>query len=229
MIRCPMRQMRSLSQRDGHSATTSAACTSSAQSTACGDASSGSEALVRAATQYYQDVWSRGKVTLLNELMSEEHEQHDMIWQPGRVGSGRRAMKRGVLAYRAAYPDLVFAVLAASFCPPPTAQQQQQQQQQGGAGVGDDGAPAPSAGVGAAAGASRGSVFVRWRATGTNLGPIREQAPTGARVDFEGVAHLEFDHDGKIARSFIFRQAPADEARYFTGGAGGQPVAGKPT
>jgi hypothetical protein len=31
---------------------------------------------------------------------------------------------------------------------------------------------------------------------------------------------------GKIARSFVFRQAPADEARYFTGGAGqGGPVA----
>lgn len=56
--------------------------------------------------QYYEEVWSRGRVLLLDNIMAEEHEQHDCVWQPGRVGTGRRVMKRGILAYRQAYPDL---------------------------------------------------------------------------------------------------------------------------
>ncbi|KAG2426533.1 hypothetical protein HXX76_011758 [Chlamydomonas incerta] len=64
---------------------------------------------------YYEDVWSAGKVLKLNTIMAEDHQQHDMVWQPSRVGAGRSAMLRGVLAYRAAYPDLVFGVRDAAY------------------------------------------------------------------------------------------------------------------
>jgi hypothetical protein len=39
--------------------------------------------------------------------MEEDHRQLDVVWQPGDGGSGgRRRLKRGILAYRAAYPDI---------------------------------------------------------------------------------------------------------------------------
>ena len=55
------------------------------------------------------------------------------------------------------------------------------------------------------------------RASGTNLGAIRDQPPSGARVAFRGVSVLSFDAAGRILESAVFRQAPADEARYFQG------------
>lgn len=64
--------------------------------------------MLERAVQYYSDAWSNGRVLVLNDIMAEGHEQHDVVWQPLRVGAGRRAMKRGILAYRAAYPDLNF-------------------------------------------------------------------------------------------------------------------------
>lgn len=66
--------------------------------------------MLERAVQYYSDAWSNGRVLVLNDIMAEGHEQHDVVWQPLRVGAGRRAMKRGILAYRAAYPDLNFRV-----------------------------------------------------------------------------------------------------------------------
>jgi hypothetical protein len=56
--------------------------------------------------QLYEDVWSQGKVLLLNKIMAEEHAQLDRIWQD-KPGVGRQRMKRGILAYRKAYPDIV--------------------------------------------------------------------------------------------------------------------------
>jgi hypothetical protein len=32
--------------------------------------------------------------------------QVDAIWQPGRTDGDRRRLRRGILAYRAAYPDI---------------------------------------------------------------------------------------------------------------------------
>jgi hypothetical protein len=55
--------------------------------------------------QLYEDVWSQGRVLLLDSIMAEEHQQLDRVWQ-ATAGGGRRRMKRGVLAYRAAYPDI---------------------------------------------------------------------------------------------------------------------------
>jgi hypothetical protein len=55
--------------------------------------------------QLYEDVWSQGRVLLLDSIMAEDHQQLDRVWQAS-AGGGRRRMKRGVLAYRAAYPDI---------------------------------------------------------------------------------------------------------------------------
>jgi len=38
--------------------------------------------------------------------MAEDHAQLDRIWQE-KPGVGRQRMKRGILAYRKAYPDIV--------------------------------------------------------------------------------------------------------------------------
>lgn len=141
------------------------------------------QALQRA-RQYYEEVWSQGRVLLLNTIMAESHQQHDVVWQPGRVGQGRRAMKRGILAYRAAYPDLVFTVTDASYSE------------------------------------DSNCVYVSWSAQGTNLGPIRGQPPTHQVTAFSGISRLQFDEAGHIAASYVFRQSPADEARYFLGQAG---------
>lgn len=44
---------------------------------------------------------------LLDEIMAEEHEQIDQVWQANSSsGGGRKRMKRGILAYRAVYPDI---------------------------------------------------------------------------------------------------------------------------
>lgn len=55
--------------------------------------------------QLYEDVWSQGRVLLLDSIMAEDHQQLDRVWQ-ATAGGSRRRMKRGVLAYRAAYPDI---------------------------------------------------------------------------------------------------------------------------
>lgn len=57
--------------------------------------------------QLYEEAWSQPRgVLLLDEIMAEEHEQIDQVWQGNSTGGGRKRMKRGILAYRAAYPDV---------------------------------------------------------------------------------------------------------------------------
>lgn len=137
------------------------------------------KAMISTATQLYEEVWSSGRVTLLEGLMAEDHEQHDMVWQPTRVGLGRRSMKRGILAYRTLYPDLKFKVQDT--------------------GVGSDGS----------------SIFVRWSAMGTHLGEVRGHPPTGKKAEFAGLSQLHFDQQGRIKKSWVFRQAPEDEVEHF--------------
>jgi hypothetical protein len=45
-------------------------------------------------------------VLLLEDIMAEDHEQIDQVWQGSSTGGGRKRMKRGILAYRSAYPDI---------------------------------------------------------------------------------------------------------------------------
>lgn len=42
-------------------------------------------------------------------------------------------------------------------------------------------------------------------AAGTNLGNIREQPPTGKRVEFAGISLLSFNDAGEIATTMVFR------------------------
>ncbi len=57
--------------------------------------------------QLYEKAWSQPRgVLLLEDIMAEDHEQIDQVWQGGSTGGGRKRMKRGILAYRSAYPDI---------------------------------------------------------------------------------------------------------------------------
>jgi hypothetical protein len=149
---------------------------------------------------------------VLDRIMAADHVQNDAVWQPEGGGGGgganpnpretsdRRAatagrdrLKRGILAYRAAYPDVAFEVLS---CAASEVEQE------------DD----PSS--------SLWRVFVHWRAAGTNTGPIRDAPPTGRRAEFSGVNVATVrvvEGEGQLLRSDVYRQAPADEAAYFLG------------
>lgn len=82
--------------------------------TSCSDAES--LPLVAAARRLYEEAWSQGNIRALNAIMAEDHAQCDVIWQP-QPGIGRDRMKRGILAYRKAYPDVKFTVLSAAPAP----------------------------------------------------------------------------------------------------------------
>lgn len=57
--------------------------------------------------QLYEEAWSKPHgVLLLDDIMAEEHEQIDQVWQGNTPGIGRKRMKRGILVYRSAYPDI---------------------------------------------------------------------------------------------------------------------------
>jgi hypothetical protein len=58
--------------------------------------------------QLYEEAWSTPRgVLLLEDIMSEDHQQVDQVWQGAQQArGGRKRMKRGILAYRAAYPDI---------------------------------------------------------------------------------------------------------------------------
>ncbi len=55
--------------------------------------------------RYYDDVWSRGQLALVDTLMGEDYENCDPATPGGRV-VGREAFKAFVAAYREAFPDL---------------------------------------------------------------------------------------------------------------------------
>jgi hypothetical protein len=160
-------------------------------------------------------------------------------------------MKRGILAYRQAYPDLQFTVVMASPVvhqelpaghasrnqgagastaaieaalptgskPPQSVQSEHQSDTEAqhaprndfhsssgtfGPDCSSSSQPSPVA-----------TVFVHFHASGTNLGPIRGAEPTGKSMSFSGIARLDFNGAGQICRSWVYRQAPPDEARWF--------------
>lgn len=49
--------------------------------------------------------------------------------------------------------------------------------------------------------------FLRRTASGTNTGFIREQPPSGQRVQFSGVTLVRFNAAGQIQQSIVFRCA----------------------
>lgn len=60
--------------------------------------------------QLYEEVWSTGDVARLDRIMTEDHDQLDVIWQPDRGGGGRTRMAEGITAFRRYIPDLQFTV-----------------------------------------------------------------------------------------------------------------------
>jgi hypothetical protein len=217
------------------------------------------------------DAWVRQPATLCGWVTLCDPSQ---VWQPGRAAQagasgGRRGMKRGILAYRAAHPDLRFTVLATAVAPPApaaadplaadplaaieaapatlatekwvavghqaistpeTEQQQQQHNHQeprlegrlnGDLGTstlqktGDNrcgSAPGDllslrerNAESARGSVVSDGAVFVHWRAEGTQSGSIRGSPPTNTRVSFSGLSRLDFDAQGRIVRSHVYR------------------------
>jgi steroid delta-isomerase-like uncharacterized protein len=55
--------------------------------------------------RYYEEVWCRGNVAVVDELMSADYENCDPA-TPGGVVKGRDAFKALVATYRSAFPDL---------------------------------------------------------------------------------------------------------------------------
>ena len=59
--------------------------------------------------RYYEQVWNRGNLAFLGEVVARDHEDHD----PApllRVAWGRENIAQTVAAYRAAFPDLWFTI-----------------------------------------------------------------------------------------------------------------------
>jgi steroid delta-isomerase-like uncharacterized protein len=55
------------------------------------------------------EVWNKGHLAVLDEIMAIDHDDHDPARPAGDAG-GREQTKRTVAAYRAAFPDLQFTV-----------------------------------------------------------------------------------------------------------------------
>lgn len=68
--------------------------------------------LPKCVKQLYEEAWSQPRgALLLDDIMAEDHQQIDQVWQGGdKPGIGRKRMKRGILAYRSAYPDIRWEV-----------------------------------------------------------------------------------------------------------------------
>ncbi|KAJ9531048.1 hypothetical protein QJQ45_000942 [Haematococcus lacustris] len=210
------------------------------------------------ALQLYEVVWSQGKV-----WQPPAPEPSSSSSSSSSTG-GRQRLKRGILAYRAAYPDIRFTVLACAECgtpsplpphapappasPPASASSSSVSDAStspagvGSAEGGDVGhsqpgegghaqdpsdstkgpssspshpPPAPASSSSSSSdggdggsiqcGSSRRSVFVHWSAAGTNTGSIWGSAPSGRTATFSGLSRLEFDEQGRIARSWVYR------------------------
>ena len=46
--------------------------------------------------------------------------------------------------------------------------------------------------------------FLHWNAQGTNIGIFGEVAPTGKKVNINGLSHLSFDGEGKISKEVVY-------------------------
>lgn len=60
--------------------------------------------------RYYEEIWSKGNVAMVAELLADEYENHDPA-TPGKVVKGRDAFGSLVSAYRGAFPDLRFEIV----------------------------------------------------------------------------------------------------------------------
>jgi hypothetical protein len=182
-------------------------------------------AALDAATSLYTRAWSRGEIKLLDVIMAPDHVQNDAIWQPeGRSSppttaananaatsdrraatSGRDRMKRGILAYRIAYPDVRFEVLDAAAAPTdqPNLWRVFVHWRAAGTNLGPIRDAPPTGRRAEFSGVNVATVLVVERQPG--------------------------NWSAQIVRSDVYRQAPADEAAYFLtrGGADALASAGR--
>jgi steroid delta-isomerase-like uncharacterized protein len=63
------------------------------------------KALVR---RFYEEAWNRGELAVIDELFSPDYVRHDL--RPGTPAAGPAGMKDIATAFRAAFPDVRFAV-----------------------------------------------------------------------------------------------------------------------
>jgi steroid delta-isomerase-like uncharacterized protein len=66
------------------------------------------QAIVR---RYYDEIWSQGRLDLVDDLFAEDYVNIDPA-TPGGAVHGRAGMKALVAGYRAAFPDLRFTIEA---------------------------------------------------------------------------------------------------------------------
>ena len=146
-----------------------------------------------AATALYARAWSQGDVGLLDAIMAPDHVQNDAVWQPAAADAGAQS-NQGRERMRRGIAGYRRAYPDVRF-------------------------EVLEAAAVRAPGPRLWRVFVHWRAAGTNLGPIRNQPPTGKRAEFGGVTVATVLVDSALSaqllRSDVYRQAPADEAAYF--------------
>lgn len=59
--------------------------------------------------KYYDEIWSKGRLALIDELMTDDYENCDPA-TPGVVLKGKAGMRGLVSTFREAMPDLVLAI-----------------------------------------------------------------------------------------------------------------------
>lgn len=187
------------------------------------DAADASNAALSAVVALYERAWSLGEVSILDRVMAPDHVQNDAVWQPQpqpqpqqraasppltndaksaepAAAAGRDRMKKGINAYRTAFPDVRFEVLDAAATPAGALWRVLVHWRATGTNLGAIGGRPPTG--------------VACKFSGVNVATVRVDASSGAAV---------------IVRSDVYRQAPPDEMAYFLAKAGGATVGGATT
>jgi hypothetical protein len=62
--------------------------------------------MINMSHSYFHDVWSKGDITLCDNILDDEFVHKENIWHPNRLIVGPHAFKRFVEECRTVYPDL---------------------------------------------------------------------------------------------------------------------------
>src|SRR6476661_10299034 len=69
-----------------------------------------SEERKAAVRRYYQEIWNRGNLALIDELMALNYRNCDPATPGAGVIEGREGFKQLVVSYRTTFPDLHFEI-----------------------------------------------------------------------------------------------------------------------
>jgi steroid delta-isomerase-like uncharacterized protein len=69
-----------------------------------------SEEMKATVRRYYDELWSKGNVALIDELFTEDYVNIDPV-NPGGQLEGREALRGLVTTYRTAFPDLAMPII----------------------------------------------------------------------------------------------------------------------